>query len=258
MRKGEKVTENGKKISSELENRLDDLFSDPNGNDDVPAPAASPRPDADMTDMIDLNESDVSSVEDKPPHTISGDSPLLDLNATILSLDWEITDATLDRLIVEINRLKTIYQNDKLPFMFLQLLGSIGKYISVKKVKAHPDSIKMLHSVYAGLEKILNTEITELEKKKILSNEVRQFKSLKQRIGRTEPAPGSVVRIPDIPSPVLPVSSSTMAASPEIIPPAAPAGELVNMETILTEIRKVLRDEFSAFKTELRAMLGEE
>lgn len=253
------MTENGGKISTELQDRLDDLFADPDDDDQAPEPAAQTDDDGD-DEMIDIADLQAPPATAAAPEAASpaADSPLLDLNATILSLDWEITDATLGRLIGEIDRLKGIYQNDKLPFMFLQLLGSIGKYISVKKVKAHPDSIKMLHSVYAGFEKVLlDADISDLEKKKILSNEVRQFKSLKQRIRSTKPAPESAQSVPEAVSAAVAQPPSPPEAT-AVTPSPAPPGELVNMETMLTEIRKAIRDEFAAFKTELRAMLGEE
>lgn len=251
------MTDDGKKLSTELQDRLDDLFSEPDDDEEIPAQGS----ESEMMDIDGLKGHDRPPAEKHlPSAAATPDPPLLDLRATILSLDWEITDATLNRLLSEISHLKTVYQNDKLPFMFLQLLGSIGKYISVKKVKAHPDSIKMLHSVYAGFEQVLlNAEISDLEKKKILSNEVRQFKSLKQRIRHTSPEPVTAVRIPDIASPVLPSEPSAGKPPPtKGVTPSSLPGEQVSIETMLTEIRKVIRDEFEAVKTELRAMLGEE
>ena len=251
------MTENGKKISSELQDRLDDLFAEPDG-ETGPDPVGEP-PDADMLAVDDFQVDDGPPPDSDLSAPTSVDSPLLDLNATILSLDWEITDATLTRLISEIDRLKRVYQNEKLPFMFLQLLGSIGKYISVKKVKAHPDSIKMLHSVYAGFEKVLlDDDISDLDKKKILSTEVRQFKSLKQRIRSTSAAPDTAARIPDAISPVALSASPDTPPASEYTPATAVSGELVSLENLLTEVRRVIRDEFAAFKTELRAMLGED
>ena len=240
------MTDNGKEISSELQSRLDDFFDA--GDDDSESPTADAA-------------ASKASTQGAPPSAPTGstfDSPLLNLNATILSLDWEITDATLDRLLEEIDRLKAVYQNDKLPFMFLQLLGSIGKYISVKKVKAHPDAIKMLHSVYAGLEKVLLSDISNHDKKKILSNEVRQFKSLKQRIRRAKPSAGAETAAAESVSPVLPSEPPAPSPSPAVTAAAGPVGEAATTDMLLAELRKVIRDEFSAFKTELRAMLGEE
>ncbi len=271
------MTENGKKISSELQDRLDDFFAAPDkdgaqqpttaGSNAKTRPvghkrvedgsargnAASP---AAASPAAALPAAALPAAT--PPAATGADAPLLNLQATILSLDWEITDTTLDLLIEEIDRLKVVYHNDKLPFMFLQLLGSIGKYISVKKVKAHPDSIKMLHSVYAGFEKVLRPDVSSHEKKKILSNEVRQFKSLKQRIRRTQPAPDAAVPQAGATSPAVPPEPLIKITAPAVTPPSRQGVGPVDMDALLTEIRKMIRSEFDAFKTELRAMLGNE
>jgi len=255
------LTENGKQISSELQDRLDDFFAAPDDGEAQRSTAAGSNTKKSTVDDMragggsDRRNAEKSAAE-KP--AASADSPLLNLHATILSLDWEITDTTLNRLIEEIDRLKVVYQNDKLPFMFLQLLGSIGKYISVKKVKAHPDSIKMLHSVYAGFEKVLRPDVSNHEKKKILSNEVRQFKSLKQRIRRTKPAPDAAVPQADTTSPAVPSEPLISVPSSAVTPPSGQGVGPVDMDAMLTEIRKMIRSEFNAFKTELRAMLGSE
>ena len=272
------MSEKGSKIKEELQDRLDDLFSEeddgsaveetpgPDAATDAPPTEAEPvteaadaNDDSEFADISDLQPDPADSAGSKSKAPDPSDPPLLDLNATILSLDWEITDATLRRLIKEIDRLKATYQHENLPFMFLQLLGSIGKYISVKKVNAHPDSIKLLHSVYNGFETVINSpELPDLEKKKILSNEVRQFKSLKQRIrvSKTQeakarkPAAEEAAAVDTAPADAVPaglISGVTDAT-----------GRLVSLDEMLTEIRKAIRDELSAFKTELNAMLGDD
>lgn len=105
------------------------------------------------------------------------------LKAIIHSIEWEITDQIMTGLIAEINKLKEIYRNDKILYSFLKLQGSVGKYISSKKVTALPDSIKLLHSIYDGLEKVAQSpEMSDAEKKRMLSAEVNKFKALKEQI----------------------------------------------------------------------------
>jgi len=135
-----------------------------------------------LTDFFDeQNPSETSTNLKNSPD--QQDSPLTNLNAILLSIEWEITDEILTGLMAEIERLKDIYQDDKILFSFLQLHGSVGKYINTKKVTAHPDSIKLLHSVYYGLEKVVQTpEMSEAEKKRLLSDEVEKFKALKEQI----------------------------------------------------------------------------
>jgi len=109
--------------------------------------------------------------------------PFTNLKATLLSIEWEITDDILNELIAEINRLKEIYPDNKIIFSFLQLHGSVGKYIRSKKVTAHPDSINLLHSIYGALEKVaVSPGMSEAEERRILSAEVDKFKALKEQI----------------------------------------------------------------------------
>ncbi len=143
------------KLTSELNDRLDDLFSEA---------GAPPESEPEAPQAAPVNAATESGNSSPASHK---ESPLIELNAIVLSLDWEITDENLDKLLHEIERLKTLYKESRLPYMFLQLHGSVGKYIASKKVDAHPDSIKLLHSVHAGLERVLtNPDMDEMEKKK--------------------------------------------------------------------------------------------
>ena len=170
------MTHNGdKNISSELSNRLDSLFSDSDEADNDSHPLKQHTVDSGPANRPgDLSPAGAGQ---------SDKSPLLELQAIILSLDWEITDDTMNRLLKEIERLKGVYRKDKLPLMFLQLHSSVGKYISTRKASAHPDSIKLLHSIYAGLQQLLTSDgMNEAQKKKVLATEVDKFKKLKEQI----------------------------------------------------------------------------
>ena len=143
-------------IVSEVSSRLDDLF----GKTEKTGPS--------------LNDKDLIAPQE---------SPILDLNAIVLSIEWEITDEILARFIDEISRLKTLYNDDLILSSFLKLHGSVGKYLSIQKVNAHPDSIRLLQSLFVGFEKVVNSpEMKDVEKKKILSAEVTKFKQLREQV----------------------------------------------------------------------------
>ena len=173
----------------------------------------------------------------------------MELDAIVLSLDWEITDENLEKLLNEIERLKALYKDSRLPYMFLQLHGSVGKYIASKKVDAHPDSIKLLHSVHAGLETILmNPDMDETEKKKILSEEVKKFKGLKHQIMLTKSMEPEEAEAES--------GKKTLApATPSPAPPAAPAAAVtagdINYQAFIEEIRKIIQAEFKELKKEI-------
>jgi len=154
-------------IVEEVEKRLDDLFGDSDESSDF-------EEDSDDMEGPLALERDGGDVED---------SPLEELKPIVLSIDWEITDEIMTKFLVQVDALKEAYKDDKIILMFLQLLGSVGKYIKAKKANADPDVVKLLNSAYAGLEKVLLTEgMTETERKKLLITEVNKFKKLKERL----------------------------------------------------------------------------
>ena len=100
-----------------------------------------------------------SQVEDRLDHLFQEDSPeateedvrlrehpLKGLKAILLSIDWEITDSTMDSLLNEIKNVEYIYSEDKIILTFLQLLGSIGRYVKANKGRAHPHATRVINS----------------------------------------------------------------------------------------------------------------
>lgn len=141
-------------VVDEVEERLEDLFGEDDGS----------------MEFLD----DSGKIED---------SSLRGLKAIILSIDWEITDEMMTKLIEQIDRLKDMYKDDKVLVLFLQLLDSVGRYIKANKASSHPDATKTLNSVYNRLEKVvLSKGMIESERKKILLVEINRFKKLKEDI----------------------------------------------------------------------------
>jgi len=228
------------KLTSELNDRLDDLFS----QEDNPPVLEPDGPEEDHGEEAGapVSESGASAKTD------SKESPLIELDAIVLSLDWEITDENLEKLLIEIERLKELYRDFRLPYMFLQLHGSVGKYIASKKVDAHPDSIKLLHSVHAGLEKVLtDSGMKELEKKKILSEEVKKFKSLKHQIMLSKTMGGDDIDTAP--------AKKTLATATPAQPPATAARSISGYDGInqafIDEIKQLIKKEFLELKAEI-------
>lgn len=183
----------------------------------------------------------------------SKDSALTNLNAILLSIEWEITDEILSKLLAEIERLKPIYREDKIIFSLLQLHGSVGKYIKTKKVTAHPDSIKVLHSVYSSLEKIVQSpQMSEAAKKRLLSDQLENFKALKELIltSKTEGAPKKEIK----PDKALPAAVQTKTVGHQ-----EPGPEIVSQDlvVVLEEIKKTIKAEFESLKEELKLLVND-
>ncbi|MFC1798680.1 hypothetical protein ACFLZL_02600 [Thermodesulfobacteriota bacterium] len=168
----------GEKFTGEVDSRLSELF----GEMDPPDNKTNNGGGNTHTTSIEKNPVSVTPLEDNEP-TPDRFSQFTELKSILLSIEWEISDEIMQRLIVETDSLQESSRNNPLILLFLKLLGSVGKYIGNKKANAHPDSIRLLHSIYAQLENVLMSSImTESEVKRILADEVKKFKTLKQKL----------------------------------------------------------------------------
>lgn len=141
-------------FSNEIEDRLEHLFGE--------------EEPAEMTE--------VSSGETK-------DYPLRDLKTIILSIDWEINEEVMASFVDQVGVLQDKHQDDKIILVFLQLLRSIGEYIRKNLGQSHPEAFRILNSLFGGLEKIvLDENLDENGKKRILSKELRKYKQLKSEL----------------------------------------------------------------------------
>ncbi|WP_457576351.1 hypothetical protein [Desulfomarina sp.] len=114
-----------------------------------------------------------------------GSEELLNLKATVLGIDWEITEEDLKRLREEVVRLETKFAGDRPKLILLQGIGTLGAYIKVKKSNAHADAFTLLHLFFESLEKIVTTSMTFAEEKEVLFNAVEKFNTFKELLGAT-------------------------------------------------------------------------
>lgn len=226
-------------FADEINNRLGEFFGNAGKSDD-PASAAPPAPQK--------------------------DTELFDLRAIVLSIEWEISDEIMTRLIAETSRLMKIYQDDKVVHSLLKLLDSVGKYINAKKAAAHPDSIKLLHSIHGNLQKVvISKTITDSQRSQILSTEIAKFKNLKQQLLTKASSPASRDKKTDAKATTAPVE---MAAPVEEPQPSTPAEEVP--ESGATDItisspkdaaieaidglKKLIQEEFKSLREELKQL----
>jgi hypothetical protein len=195
------------------------------------------------------------------------DSSLRSLKAIVLSVDWEIDDEVMGRLLEEIDRLEDTYKDDKTLVSFFRLFGSVAAYIKTRKGNAHPGAIKLLNSVYNSLEKVLlSKDITQAEKKQILVVQVKEFKKLKEQIAsrKADTAGYKEVKSFKETAPVIEEQKNDVLVQVGHRPPEEPTEELLRSEMsrmtpqealayILVELKQVIRAEFKALKAELKS-----
>lgn len=172
-------------ITAELDDRLDALF-DEDGLENEIVQSKQPKHGSAI-----INEEHFEEGELKPSvaEKLTGSSPLNNLSAIILSMDWEITEDTMSNFLAEVASLKSVYSNDKICTAFLKLHEAVGRYIDGKKAESHPESIQFLHTVYGAFEKVVNSpSIDERDKKKLIKEQIDKFNALKAKITGQAPA----------------------------------------------------------------------
>lgn len=193
-------------------------------------------------------------------------SPIKDLKSVILSLEWEITDQVMQKLGEEIRKLEKLSKKDKIVVAFLQLLGSLGKYIRKKRAEAHPDSIRLLHSVYENLElAMLSKDLSDSEKKKMLVAQVNNYKTLKEEIlvaKDAAPEPEKPKAAPKAPSETARKSPSYEEQETNLTVADAGGGRSADLGDMpemakevlraMEEMRKTIQSEFSELRAELK------
>lgn len=187
-------------------------------------------------------------------------SEWVDLKAIVLSIEWEISDEIMAQLIAKTDRLMKTNQKNTVVCSLLKLLNSVGRYINVKKADAHPDSIKLLHSIHASLQKIATDGgITEAQSKKILSTEIAKFNDLKKRLAtKAEARPPKDITPPQKPAAASPehgrdrAQSVPAAASQEISEKVKLPKEAVI--TALDDLKELIRLEFKMLREEIKRL----
>jgi len=198
-------------LSAEVGRRLDNIFGEP-----------------------DLSGEKMPEA-DSPQNAGANFYPLRVVKANILSIDWEITDEAIAGLLKQLDLLKKTYRDDKIVQILIQMLISLGKYIKVRKGQANVHSMKVLKSVFTGLEKVAGGAAAEpAEKMAILREKVREFHALQAQVAAES---GSARSKPER------VSGAT----------ALSTGDLQQIAHLLAvELRDVIRQEFDLLRKELR------
>lgn len=266
-------------VTVEVEKRLEDLFREDGESFDF----LEENDDSEDSSPVELEVSpdfleDSSDLEHSPPRELeelsgfeedgSGldQSPLKELKTIVLTIDWEINDEDMTRFVEQVETLKLVYEYDRVILLFLQILGSLGKYIRANKGNSHPNAIKVLNSVYTSLEKVLlQKDVTAAQKEKILLVEVQRFKELEGQVAlkraaahrkkdtkiRQEAEANSKGKEKDM----APIEKSRPAGIAEEVVSRPDMNRMAPHEAFayaLEEIKQMIKAEFKALRAELK------
>ncbi|MCK5194961.1 MAG: hypothetical protein KAQ71_14215, partial [Desulfobulbaceae bacterium] len=123
-----------------------------------------------------------------------GVEAIQELKAAILAIEWEINDEALETLLGSLGPLREKWAGKKAFLVCLQIMGTLGGYIKTAREKAHPDAIKLLHSVFDTLDLIVTDDtLSDSEKTEKVRAEVAKYNELIVEIAAKPAAPAKEV-----------------------------------------------------------------
>ncbi len=144
------------------------------------------QPGVDNTDQLTPTPKAAAQQSQEQPDLLEDrEDILLNLKAIVYGMDWEITGKDLEKLDNEVEILKKNFSSSKVKLLFLQGIGTLGNYINVKRSDAHADAFQLLHTFFAGLEKVVKEALSYEDEKSFLLQEVGKFNKFKEIISPT-------------------------------------------------------------------------
>jgi pilus assembly protein FimV len=112
--------------------------------------------------------------------------PMRSMEATILGLEWEVTDEGLEKFNTEATELRKHLSGNNEAQVLIQGLQALGAYIREQKTESHPDAFTILHSFYDSLKMLLESpELGTEQRRQILIEQISSLNSLKEVIARS-------------------------------------------------------------------------
>jgi len=212
----------------------------------------------DMHRLSNANHSP-PAVSRQTDQTVENDrvSQFLNLKTIILSIEWEITDELLAELIEETKILQNTFSDNPPYISYFKLLGSVGKYIWKNKSEAHPDSIRLLHSIFKNFEKVFSSPVLSDKKiREILSGDIKNFKRLREILHTDSSEKYPIGKIQSdrttYPKPVSEEKISTAAESTVTLLDLSANRSLLLKK--IDRIEKFIHNEFEKLRNELRSL----
>ena len=115
------------------------------------------------------------------------------LKASILSLDWEVTEESQQQLTLQLDHFHQALAGDKPAMVLVQGLRALGEYITESGATAHPESFTLLHAFSEGLKQVLHVDPDKRDKEQLQT-------LLVDRIGRLNALKALIIEQPSPPS----------------------------------------------------------
>ncbi|WP_028579324.1 hypothetical protein [Desulfogranum japonicum] len=151
------------------------------------------------------------------------------LKASILSLDWEVTNESLEQFNIHLEHFQKQLTDDKPALVLVQGLRALGDYIIEERARAHPESFTLLHAFSDALEQVMHVVPEQRDQEQmraLLADRVGRLNGLKALIAEGPITPEDDGRLDEVVDEITsPVSfeEPVEQEEPEEESPAGPA-----------------------------------
>lgn len=108
------------------------------------------------------------------------------LKQSVLELEWEITDSTLEQFNIGLAGVQPQFENNRSARIIIHGLQVLGKYIDDERTDAHPSATNLVNYFFDGLELIVQENISEKEINNILIDRVNKLNNLKMLLATSK------------------------------------------------------------------------
>jgi pilus assembly protein FimV len=145
-------------------------------------------------------EPSIPSME-QPALATEEPTPAQQLKASILGLDWEVTEESLMQFNATLLNCHQHMTGNKAALVLLQGLQALGDYISEERANSHPDAFTLLHAFDEALDQVGQSGESGLDQSEIqdlLVDRINRLNSLKMEIASPHNGPVDEQLIADV------------------------------------------------------------
>ncbi len=180
----------------EIEKRFSEIFD----GDEKAVRSVQETEKPERITIVDRSGREEGNGSDHPSGDVSASATresIEEIKSIVLSLEWEINDRILEQLEDEINKLYLLQTDNRIVQGLLRILRFVGRYLRVRGVNSHQDSVNLLLSVFDHLENMMVSQwMTESEKSQCLIESIQQYRYWVERVDLETPEEMETPEIP--------------------------------------------------------------
>jgi hypothetical protein len=167
-------------LEADIDKAIDELFVK---KGDAPKPAV-----IDDVAPAEPAEKPAEKTAEEPTATSTVEDPLAHLKESLLTLDWEITSASIQAFEKELETVSGRLSDDRHSMAVIKMALGVLQYLRAAKGSAAPISVQFLHGAIRGLDIFVRQPPpSDSERSEVMDKLLGQFRRVKAEIQKVKP-----------------------------------------------------------------------